>query len=258
MHNSKTDKELERSRYNQRALVFCETSLSSLPTGSCAIPYPIRSPYIFYERILVDLLLTHPLVLELCAGMGEHTSTLVDHSEHLIATDISPQSLHILRKRFSQAPNLDTCVCDMETLPFSSNSFDLVTCAGGLSYGDNQLVMNEISRVLKPGGYFVCIDSLNNNPIYKFNRFIHYLRGRRSLSTLKRMPTLSLINQYQKTFTSICARYYGCFSWFVLPLSTIIGDEYSSLISDWLDSHLNIPCLAFKFVLVVQKPVALV
>jgi ubiquinone/menaquinone biosynthesis C-methylase UbiE len=36
--------------------------------------------------------------------------------------------------------------------------------AGSLSYGDNDIVMNEIYRVLKLQGVFIAIDSLNNNP----------------------------------------------------------------------------------------------
>ena len=68
----------------------------------------------------------------------------------------------------------------MELLPFDNEIFDIVACAGGLSYGDNKLVLNEIYRVLKPKGMFICIDSLNENPIYKFNRYLHYLRGNRT------------------------------------------------------------------------------
>ena len=57
----------------------------------------------------------------------------------------------------------------MESLPFKDKSFDIVACAGGLSYGDNKKVANEIYRVLKDNGSFICIDSLNENPFYKFN-----------------------------------------------------------------------------------------
>jgi ubiquinone/menaquinone biosynthesis C-methylase UbiE len=256
MYNSNSDKELERSRYNQRALCLAQASLSTIPVGSCAVPLSIRAPYIIYENTLAELLTSHSSVLELCAGMGEHSTTLVAHSKHLTATDISSESLQILRKRFSDVVDLETRVCDIESLPFGPKSFDLVACAGGLSYADNQLVMNEIYRVLRPGGYFVCIDSLNNNPIYRSNRFIHYLRGRRSLSTLKRMPTLSLIRRYQKTFTAVRTTYHGCFSWLVSPFVALIGEKNTSLISDWLDSRFNLPSLAFKFVLVVQKPLA--
>jgi len=37
----------------------------------------------------------------------------------------------------------------MEKIPFGEGVFDLVCCAGSLSYGDNLKVMNEIFRVLK-------------------------------------------------------------------------------------------------------------
>jgi ubiquinone/menaquinone biosynthesis C-methylase UbiE len=52
----------------------------------------------------------------------------------------------------------------MEKLPFADQSFDIIVSAGSLSYGDNDIVMNEIYRVLKLQGVFIAIDSLNNNP----------------------------------------------------------------------------------------------
>jgi ubiquinone/menaquinone biosynthesis C-methylase UbiE len=45
----------------------------------------------------------------------------------------------------------------MEKLPFADQSFDLIVSAGSLSYGDNDIVMNEIYRVLKLIHYFVTI-----------------------------------------------------------------------------------------------------
>jgi ubiquinone/menaquinone biosynthesis C-methylase UbiE len=47
----------------------------------------------------------------------------------------------------------------------------LIVSAGSLSYGDNDKVLDEIYRVLKNKGAFIAIDSLNNNPIYRLNRF---------------------------------------------------------------------------------------
>ena len=88
----------------------------------------------------------------------------------------------------------------MEILPFDNETFDIIACAGGLSYGNNKLVLNEIHRVLKQNGTFICIDSLNENPIYKLNRYVHYLRGNRTKSTLKRMPDRKLLEDYKSKF----------------------------------------------------------
>ena len=105
----------------------------------------------------------------------------------------------------------------MEALPFSDNSFDVVTSAGSLSYGDNTIVMKEVFRVLKPDGIFVCVDSLNNNPIYRFNRWIHYLLGNRTRSTLLRMPTTKLIEAYRSLFGHVEVRFFGSIIW-CIPL----------------------------------------
>ena len=55
----------------------------------------------------------------------------------------------------------------MENLPFKNESFDIVICSGSLSYGDHKIVRNEIFRVLKNNSFFICIDSLDHNLIYK-------------------------------------------------------------------------------------------
>ena len=107
----------------------------------------------------------------------------------------------------------------MESLPFESNTFDLIVCAGGLGYGDNLLVMSEIHRCLKHGSHFVCVDSLNHNPVYRINRYIHFLMGRRTFSVLRRLPTLTLINVYQEHFSSVSVKYYGTF---LLVICTLV------------------------------------
>jgi ubiquinone/menaquinone biosynthesis C-methylase UbiE len=66
--------------------------------------------------------------------------------------------------------------------------------------GDNDKVLDEIYRVLKNKGAFIAIDSLNNNPIYRLNRYLHYLKGERSLSTIARMPDLKLLRKYEQKF----------------------------------------------------------
>ena len=80
-----------------------------------------------------------------------------------------------MQKRFCDYDNFVAKEADMELLPFENNSFDIVCSAGSLSYGDNLTVMNEIYRVLNQTGSFIAVDSLNNNLIYRLNRYINYL-----------------------------------------------------------------------------------
>ena len=122
-------------------------------------------------------------------------------------SDISVQSLLALRRRYESSLEISVIAADMEKLPFADVSFDAVIGAGSLSYGNSETVLSEIYRVLRPGGVFVCIDSLNNNPIYRFNRWIHFIRGNRSRSTLLRMPTLRSISAYADTFGSASIEY---------------------------------------------------
>ncbi len=55
-----------------------------------------------------------------------------------------------------------------EKIPFTNDSFDLVTSVNSLDHCSNPIkVVNEIRRVLKPSGYFgvhFCLDLAKNNP----------------------------------------------------------------------------------------------
>lgn len=124
--------------------------------------------------------------MEIGGGIGENTEFLLECGFNVCATDISSISVEVMKKRFSKYGNFSSEVADMEKLPFNNESFDVVCSAGSLSYGDNDVVMNEIHRVIKPGGLFICVDSLNENPIYIVNRWLGYVRGKRTLSTITR------------------------------------------------------------------------
>ena len=193
-------------------------------------------------------------VLEICCGEGECSEPIFKNFKNIIFTDISEFSLEVMRIKFSNylRKSIKFKECNMEVLPFDENQFDIVFCAGGLSYGDNHKVLNEIYRVLKNKGKFIAIDSLNENPIYKFNRYLHYLRGNRTLSTLKRMPNFKLIKNYKKKFGSLSIYFSGSLIWLIQPLSRIIGHSNASNISEFLDNLLP-KWMSFKFVMEVKK-----
>ena len=140
----------------------------------------------------------------------------------------------------------------MEILPFDNEIFDIIACAGGLSYGNNKLVLDEIHRVLKQNGIFICIDSLNENPIYKLNRYVHYLRGNRTKSTLKRMPDRKLLQDYERKFGITKINYSGTLIWILYPLSKIIGYKITKILSDFFDKNLP-KWMSFKFIIEAKK-----
>ena len=212
----------------------------------------LNKPYELYFKLLENKNNKSKL-LEIGAGTGQNTGFLIDMSYKVCATDISLEFLEVMNKKFHRCINFYTQYADMEKLPFTEESFDVVCSAGSLSYGDNEIVMNEIYRVLKPGGMFIAVDSLNNNPIYKFNRFIRFLKKDRSKSTLARMPTTCLIDKYAQKFIPIEIKYFGAITWLYPILKIILNEELISNFSNWIDTTFKIKKSAFKFVIKMVK-----
>lgn len=250
-----SDKELERQRYDARAATW----LHGPPGGPMAVdgidamPAYLRAPYLLYEARAAALMGPQHAVLELGAGTGGHTQALARTGAQVLATDISPQSLAYLARRFDrQGLQVRTQVADMEALPFADASFDFVACAGGLSYGEPALVDAEIARVLRPGGGLLCVDSLNHNPIYRLNRLVHCLRGERTRSTLVRMPDLARIAGLSARFQASQLHFFGALSFAMPLLARAAGPVRAAEFSDWFDRRAKIRRSAFKFVLAAQ------
>ena len=171
----------------------------------------------------------------------------------MVAIDISHHALEVLRHGIKgKEKGLTTLASDMEALPFRNRSFDVVVCAGSLSYGEPALVDKEIKRVLKPAGVLICVDSLNHNPLYRLNRWIHYLRGSRTKSTLLRMPTIERIQSLSKGFETAHVRYFGAISYLTPGLCLIMGQGRAARLMDAVDRILKVRKSAFKFVLVAS------
>ena len=243
------DKDIEKHRYDNRANIFLD---SNNLYHFDKIPIYLNTPYYYYFHLLEEKSGQSKL-LEIGAGMGENTGSLLDMSFKVTSTDISSKSVEVMRNRFSKYSNFSVEVADMEKLPFNNESFDVVCSAGSLSYGDNDTVLNEIHRVLKPDGVFIVIDSLNNNPIYRFNRYIHYLKGDRSKSTLIRMPTMSLIDKYTGKFGHAKVKFFGTITWAFPLLSKVLSEQALTKLSNWVDAKFDIQGSAFKFVIMLKK-----
>ena len=142
------DRDIEKHRYDNRANIFLD---SNNPYHFDKIPTYLNAPYQYYFHLLEENSGQSKL-LEIGAGMGENTNSLLDMPFKVTSTDISSKSVEVMKSRFSKYSNFSAEVADMEKPPFNNESFDVVCSAGSLSYGDNDVVMNEIYRVLKKGG----------------------------------------------------------------------------------------------------------
>ena len=251
------DKEAEASRYNSSAaLLLASDAWIRLQESYASVPECLREPYIKFEEEIVGAILRTggvPDVLELCCGTGNFTSIPIRAGAAVQAADIAESALKVVAERYRGALNFSTLIADIEATELPSESFDIIMCAGGLSYGDNFLVLNEIYRLLKPNGEFICVDSLNHNPVYYLNRFLHYLRGRRTWSTLRRMPTIDLLDGYRRRFGFTSVWYFGSLSWAMPLLSKVIGSSRAYSFSGWFDRLIGVRASAFKFVMLVRK-----
>jgi ubiquinone/menaquinone biosynthesis C-methylase UbiE len=241
------DKQVEIYRYDKKAKKIIKNIQYYKK-----IPEYLSVPYKYYFKLFKKFNKKSKL-LEIGAGISANTFRLIKMKFDVCATDLSPLSVEAINKRYSKYKNFSSKIGDMEKLPFKNNSFDIVCSAGSLSYGDNNKIMNEIYRVLKFGGGLVLVDSLNNNPIYRFNRYINYIKGNRSGSTLKRMPNVNLIEKYIKKFGYGKVKFFGSITWAFPLLKIVLSEKLITKFSNWVDLKVKVKKSAFKFVLILNK-----
>jgi SAM-dependent methyltransferase len=111
-------------------------------------------------RIIADLLGPQAHVLELACGKGANLAYLARRNPALRLTgiDLSPAHLRLARQRLrTDARIIAGDYHDLQTI--DTASIDLVFVIEGLCYSkDKTLVLEEVFRVLRPGGRFVIID----------------------------------------------------------------------------------------------------
>jgi ubiquinone/menaquinone biosynthesis C-methylase UbiE len=113
-------------------------------------------------------------VLDLCSGPGRHSIPL-SLNRSIVSFDLSTYLLSILREKSKKEGcrgNVSLLRGDMRRLPLISASFDNVinmqTSFGFFSDDENEKVIQEVSRVLKPDGFFM-LDI--TNPAYAIANF---------------------------------------------------------------------------------------
>jgi ubiquinone/menaquinone biosynthesis C-methylase UbiE len=117
-------------------------------------------------KIVAELKHPHSTVLEIGCGNGYLLSRLRELFADLPLTgvDYSTDMIQLAQQR--SVPNCQMSQGDVRKLNFTSATFDLVVgerCVINLLEREHQLqAFAEIVRVLKPGGYYICIEAFTD------------------------------------------------------------------------------------------------
>jgi ubiquinone/menaquinone biosynthesis C-methylase UbiE len=96
-------------------------------------------------------------LLEVGCGLGTDLLQFAKGGAVVTGVDLTARSIELVRRRFAQVGlDVDARVADAEKLPFEDSAFDVVYSFGVLHHTpDTQKAIDEIFRVLKPGGRIV-------------------------------------------------------------------------------------------------------
>ena len=89
-------------------------------------------------------------VIELAGGTGEISVRIVNKVKKVICTDISEKMLKVARKKANNISNISFEVCDIYSMGFANNTFDILIASQVLHLLDNpKKAISEIVRVTK-------------------------------------------------------------------------------------------------------------
>lgn len=123
--------------------------------------------YRLWLKALVDYApITHAdAVLDIAGGTGDVSFCVARKKKpaSIVCSDLVPEMLAVAKERYQQHYStltpIDFQVVDAQHMPFDDASFDCVTVAYGIrNMPDRKRALQEIRRVLKPGGACVCLE----------------------------------------------------------------------------------------------------
>jgi demethylmenaquinone methyltransferase/2-methoxy-6-polyprenyl-1,4-benzoquinol methylase len=132
-----------------------------------------------WKRRLIDL--ADPRrgqrVLDLATGTGDIAFALASRGADVVGLDVTQRMIELAEAKNDASRGVRFLVGDMLALPFPRASFDAVTVGYGLrNVPDLGAALDEVSRVLKPGGRLLSLDF--NRPANRTIRWTYmtYLR----------------------------------------------------------------------------------
>jgi ubiquinone/menaquinone biosynthesis C-methylase UbiE len=251
-------KKVEKNRYNSRAKLNLSkiSPLDNHSWGYQSLPIHLQTPYKYYHETIASKVFKGAKILDMCCGDGLHSYTGALHGGILTVTDIAEFNVKLtVEKARLLGYEINGIVADMDTLIVDNESLDIVTCAGSMSYLELSKIVPKIKMMLKSGGYFIAVDSFNHNPIYQFNRFIHFLRGNRTYRVNQNIPSVETIEFIKRYFDEVEVGYYGIFSFLAVLFKFFLSPKKLASLLDKLDQEFSfLKRYSFKVVIIAKKP----
>jgi demethylmenaquinone methyltransferase/2-methoxy-6-polyprenyl-1,4-benzoquinol methylase len=114
-----------------------------------------------WKRRLIDLAAPSPgmRAADLATGTGDIAFALAARGALVVGLDVTKRMIELARGKITASPAPEFLVGDMVALPFASGAFDIVTTGYGIrNVPDLQASIDEMLRVLKPGGQALSLD----------------------------------------------------------------------------------------------------
>tara|TARA_B100000683_G_scaffold134032_1_gene130812 strand:- start:4448 stop:5248 length:801 start_codon:yes stop_codon:yes gene_type:complete len=117
-----------------------------------------------YHHVATQVNLENKKILEIGSGRGGGASYISRYlnTKEVVGLDISPSAVKNCNKKYN-IDNLSFITGDSENLPFENNTFDaIINVESSHCYTSMNKFIDEVTRVLKPGGYFLFCDLRKN------------------------------------------------------------------------------------------------
>ncbi len=212
----------------------------------------------YYQRRYLEFLsymeslpsLKFAKVLELGCGIGYQSAFLSKIADQVIATDLADEDIEAhapgmkkaeeLHKKLNIS-NVKFVSCSAEDLPFEDASFDLVYSSHVLEHiPDLNKAMQEMARVLKPGGIFMSVTPTTFEKFYGFLNFYFLIISRVVLFAVRKLKSLFTSNHAKKNASlkkeSTGNQSRSAWSYFPFPPPHGTGKSFLSELSAWTPS----------------------
>lgn len=202
------------------------------------------------------------IVLDYGCGNGVHSISLAKMgAKKVIGIDLSEKSLKIARERVKREgieKKVKFLLMDCEKTEFPDNYFDVIFDGGVFSSLDLKNVYPELSRILKPNGYLVGIETFGHNPLANLKRKINKLIGKRTAWAISHILKTEDLERAKDYFDKIEVYYFHLISWLAFFLINFPGGKFVLKSLELVDKILlNLPFLrkyAFKVVFIFSQP----